>query len=144
MTISKLLFCISVILLAATMALGCSRSGKLDVAPVHGQVTIDGVPLKHGKIVFTPEQGREAQGEIQADGTFVLGTYGSSDGAIVGRHRVRIFAIEPIAAAADYDDEDFSFSYSIPRHYADPARSNLEFEVLPGDDNTANIKLARP
>jgi hypothetical protein len=44
-----------------------------------------------GKINFEPDgPGREAYGEVKADGTFTLSTYGVDDGAVPGNHRVSV------------------------------------------------------
>ena len=85
---------ICVALIAAVT--GCSRS-NLDVAPVHGKVTIDGKSLFQGKVMFAPvakgdsvHPGKPAWGNIQPDGTFRLTTLKQDDGAIVGEHWVTI------------------------------------------------------
>jgi hypothetical protein len=74
---------------------GCNRT-SLDIAPVHGKVTVDGKPLAKAKIRFAPtakgntDPGKPAWGEIQADGTYRLTTYKNDDGAVVGEHWVTI------------------------------------------------------
>jgi hypothetical protein len=73
--------------LACALLSGC---GGPKVAPVRGKVTYDGKPVTGGKIMFYPESGRMAIGEIGADGTYTLTTFHSGDGALVGPHRVAI------------------------------------------------------
>ena len=75
---------------------GCNRS-TLELAPVHGKVTIDSKPLFQGKVMFAPvakgdsvHPGKPAWGNIQSDGTFRLTTLKKDDGAIVGEHWVTI------------------------------------------------------
>ena len=75
---------------------GCNRS-TLELAPVHGKVTIDGKPLFQGKVMFAPvakgdsvHAGRPAWGNIQSDGAFRLTTLKKDDGAVVGEHWVTI------------------------------------------------------
>lgn len=76
---------------------GCGKDAAFDVAPVHGMVTIDGVPLGGGRIVFAPvaagqvNSGKVAHGRLDANGGFTLSTYGENDGAVVGEHWVTIF-----------------------------------------------------
>jgi hypothetical protein len=79
------------------MLLGCSNA-PFDVAPVHGKITLDGQPLKAGKVMFAPirkgadlEAGKPAIGVIREDGTFELSTYRNGDGAVVGEHWVTVF-----------------------------------------------------
>lgn len=88
-----------VVVLTFVMA-GCSRA-PFDTAPVEGTVTIDGQPLKGGKVVFAPiaeegsaESGKSAIGPIQSDGTYSLTTYSSGDGAVVADHWVTVLIPE--------------------------------------------------
>jgi hypothetical protein len=53
-------------------------------------VTQAGAPVTGGKILFYPESGRMALGEIGPDGRYTLTTFRSGDGALVGSHRVAI------------------------------------------------------
>jgi hypothetical protein len=56
---------------------------------VKGKITLKGQPLTKGIVRFEPDgYGRMATGEVQSDGSFVLGTYEKGDGAVVGQHRV--------------------------------------------------------
>lgn len=79
---------------------GCGGN-KFPVAKVSGVCNCNGQPLTAGLVVFEPvpkpgsdrkESGRAAAGVIQQDGTYVLSTFGNNDGAIVGTHRVLVFA----------------------------------------------------
>src|SRR3990172_2569518 len=90
--IGAIALCIAVVL-AMT---GCSRS-PYELAPVHGRVTLDGRPLSQSKVMFAPVEvgdnpnpGKPAFGLVQDDGSFVLTTYRTNDGAIVGEHWVSI------------------------------------------------------
>jgi hypothetical protein len=67
-----------------------SGCGGPNVAKVTGKVTYNGKPVTGGKIMFYPESGRMALGEIGPDGTFTLTTFKPGDGALVGSHRVVI------------------------------------------------------
>jgi hypothetical protein len=59
--------------------------------PVKGRVTYKGKPLIQGSVTFEPEDsGREANGQISPDGTFVLRTFREGDGAMPGVHRVKV------------------------------------------------------
>jgi hypothetical protein len=79
--------------------MGCGQPHEL--APVHGTVTVDDVPLFQGSVVFTPvarpeggHPGRVAVGRINADGQFRLRTYDKDDGAIVGEHWAMVINTE--------------------------------------------------
>ncbi|MEN6407083.1 MAG: hypothetical protein ABFC77_11500 [Thermoguttaceae bacterium] len=78
-----------------TMATGCGRSDRSPTAPATGKVLFNGKPLQSGSVMFVPDAGRPAEGEIQSDGTFQLTTYQKHDGAVVGHHRVAITCNEP-------------------------------------------------
>jgi hypothetical protein len=87
--------CCAALGLALILSIGCNRT-SLDIAPVHGKVTVDGKPLAKAKIRFAPiakgntDPGKPAWGEIQTDGTYRLTTYKTGDGAVVGEHWVTI------------------------------------------------------
>ena len=79
-------------LLVLATTVGCNRGPKM--VPVTGTVRLNGRPLEFGVITFQPPAGQPAQGDIQTDGTFTLSTYKLNDGAIVGKHKVRIACYE--------------------------------------------------
>jgi hypothetical protein len=64
------------------------------MSPVTGKVTYNGHPLEFGVVMFQPPSGQPAQGEIHADGAFNLSTYRLNDGAVLGKHKVRIACYE--------------------------------------------------
>lgn len=79
--------------------LGCGSPH--DLAPVAGQVTIDGQPYPGCKVIFSPvakadEQvsGRSAYARADSEGRFVLTTYNEGDGALVGMHRITLFRVK--------------------------------------------------
>lgn len=71
---------------------GCERGPQM--VQVTGKVLYNGQPLKFGSVTFQPPTGQPARGEIQSDGTFSLSTYRPGDGAVVGRHKVRVACYE--------------------------------------------------
>lgn len=66
---------------------GC---GKPTLFPVQGTVVHrDGSPVTEGLVIFEPiEHHVSARGEIRRDGSFILGTYGTDDGAMLGTYKV--------------------------------------------------------
>ena len=82
--------------LALVLAVGCGALGcgpsHPETAPVSGRVTVGGEPVAQGRIAFYPEQGRMAQGTLDADGRYTLTTFEPNDGAMLGPHRVVITA----------------------------------------------------
>jgi hypothetical protein len=75
--------------LACALLSGC---GGPKVAQVTGRVIYGGKPVTGGKIMFYPESGRMALGNIGLDGRYKLTTFQPGDGALVGLHRVAIEA----------------------------------------------------
>jgi hypothetical protein len=103
---------------------GCGSPGAVDTTtiPVKGRVTYKGQPLIQGTVLFEPDgAGREARGEINPDGTFVLSTYKSGDGAVPGTHRVSINGATGKTRAS-----------RIPDKYGSGNTSKLEVEVTRG------------
>ena len=84
---------VSMLLAVSLFVAGCGGD-QLPVAPAQGKVLLDGKPLEFGAVMFQPEAGPPARGQIQPDGSFTLSTYGNGDGAIIGKHRVRITCFE--------------------------------------------------
>lgn len=82
---------LSVLGLSLLLVAGCGSGGKLSVT---GKVTSNGAPVTAGSVTFFPiaaegnTPGKPASGNIQADGTYKLGTDGEGDGAPAGRYRV--------------------------------------------------------
>ena len=68
---------------------GCGRKA-LGTAPVRGKVTLGGKPVTQGKVLFLPQKGPMASGELGPDGGYALMTYSPGDGAIVGECSVSI------------------------------------------------------
>jgi hypothetical protein len=76
---------------------GCGGGGDFPTAPVRGRVLCEGKPVPHVMVFFEPlETGKSALvgkagfAIAKEDGTFELSTYGDRDGAVIGRHRVRV------------------------------------------------------
>ncbi len=73
---------------------GCGTAGsgaQPDLIPVKGKVTYKGKPVTKGKVMFEPDgYGRPAGGQLQSDGTYVLGTHKEGDGVVAGHHQVSI------------------------------------------------------
>ncbi len=100
--------------------------------PVEGRVLYKGEPVPYGGVMFQPESGQPARGQIQPDGTFKLSTFGEADGATVGRNLVRITSLEsqrPAAAESFATTEAAVGKSGIPLKYSNYSTSDLEVEV---------------
>jgi hypothetical protein len=132
--------CAALLLLALA---GCGDSSAR-LTPVHGKVSLKGVPLPGGTIVFTPDptwggSGPLARAEIQHDGSYVLMT-GDAIGAVAGRHRVTVVALDPNVPAGPPRPFESPRSLVNPK-YRDPEQSGLGCEVKPGQDNHLDFDL---
>jgi len=78
--------------LIALVLFGASGCGSPTLFPVSGRVTYkDGKPVTAGLVIFEPvSQKISARGEIQADGSFQLGTHRDNDGALEGEYKVLV------------------------------------------------------
>jgi hypothetical protein len=80
---------------------------------------------------------------IQSNGTYTLGTFSTSDGALLGPQKVTVIAFD--SGTFDrpaYDMPATQKSKSlVPEKYSSPGTSGLTFEVKPGD-NEANFDLS--
>jgi hypothetical protein len=121
------------------MLVGCG--GDDSMGRVRGVVTLDGHPVSRGIVQFLPSSGRGAKGQIEEDGTFVLGTFDETDGASVGVHRVAIIAYERGPGGRPDPTTASKFKALVPKKYLAPGTSDLTYEVKPGD-NFAEFSLA--
>jgi hypothetical protein len=123
------------LLLGGIITPGCG-SDRPGLAPVHGKITVNGDPIKTGRIMFYPRQGRPASGPIQPDGSYTLTTFDVDDGAMLGSHRITIQATELIGQAATRAEDEYKMDakiptvkWLVPKRYADPTTSDLTAEV---------------
>lgn len=107
---------------------GCG-GGRPDVEPVKGKVVCNGQPVTVGSVAFVPigapgseAGGRPAIGTVGPDGTFVLTTYETGDGAIVGKHRVEYVASDEHAEEEEQGEAPPEGSPAERARYAEQLR----------------------
>lgn len=108
---------------------GASGSGKPTLQPAKGKVKLsNGSPLATGTLALEPAGAGayRCQGKIGADGVFELET-GAEKGASIGKYKAYV-VLPP------------NRSKGIPRKYLDDSKSDLEVEIVSGD-NDLDIKL---
>ena len=132
----------SILSLAVLLAVagGCS-SGKAPTYAVTGTVKLpDGTPLTGGRLLFRPEGETvyAAKGEIGADGSFELSTFGLSDGAVAGTHKVMVLPPTPEGAMDDVRKAAAS-ALRIDLRYQSLRTTPLEYTVTPGGTNHFDI-----
>jgi hypothetical protein len=107
---------------------GCG--GGPGLGNVSGKVTLDGQPLAGALVEFQPSEGRGSIGSTDAQGVYKLSYTENSQGAVLGKHTVRI-------TMAD-DEEEQKPGGKIPARYN--SQSELTAEVKSGS-NEHNFDL---
>jgi hypothetical protein len=131
---------------------GCSRDPNMPkLGTVHGKVTYNGKPVDSGTVTFNPilgkggETGQNATGQIEPDGSYVMTTFNTGDGAILGQHIVAVVVREKGSENQGKPRADSTIDYSMPKivtpsKYASVDTSPLRCTVKEGD-NTFDIEL---
>lgn len=133
----------AVLMLLAALVSGCGQ--RLPAGPtVSGRVTVDGVPLEQGSILFVPV-GREgtASGGLIAGGRYEIG----GRGVALGVNRVEIRALRksgrriqaPVAKEGQLIDEE---EEAIAEQFN--SSSSLSADVKPGSQNIDFAVTSRP
>ena len=136
------------LIIVALPLVGCgSNSNRPKTAMVRGKVTYDGKPLELGSLLFIPKAGGPpAQGNIASDGTYQLGTFTETDGAVVGEFQVIISAwTQPKGGPGLPEDAirgDAGPISLIPEIYGDITKSGLSATVL-DQDNAIDFNLEK-
>jgi hypothetical protein len=135
--------------LASAGLLGCGSGANY--APVSGVVTLDGKPYGEAVVVLLPKgtegnpnPGRSSAGETDADGHFVLKTDELKNGAVVGKHLVKV---QTRGAVVQFDPATGSSDNAPVNVKRDPipaewnTMSTKEFEVPAGGTDKANFDI---
>ncbi len=134
----------SLLLVGLTLIpLGCrGDASRPPTFAVTGKVTIDGKPADKATVVFHPvgKSGVDApksRGQVGADGTFTLTTFGDNDGAPAGDYQV---TVELWLAGARSDDPP---SNRLSPKLARPETTPLTATVLAGPTTLEPFALKR-
>lgn len=142
---------------AVSLAAGCHRKSRLEVAPVHGKVTYQGRGVPKATVVFIPTgETTEKLHKIQPfcfaedDGSFKLKTYLDGDGAPPGTYRVRIVVVPSGPAGRPGKDDPATSGAGAPavnvpadmiKKYSDDKTSGIEVTVQAGDNELPPFEL---
>jgi hypothetical protein len=146
---------------------GCTGSDRPAIAPVRGQVTLDGKPIAGATVVFLCQGApRPAVGITDSSGNFQLTTFEQNDGAVVGTHVVAVKKSASLSeeavptnesdaeldSAKEIDDavkrslgarrKSQKTRPEIPTKYGHRSTSNLSKDVVAGE-NVINIELSK-
>src|SRR3954453_9535562 len=111
-------------LLVAIALAGCGRSRT---SPVEGSVLMDGKPVAGASIQFVAQgKGRDATGQTDKNGQFIMSTYKPRDGVLPGTYKVVISPpTGPIDTAQYASAEDAMAAASKPQAKKDAAPSSF-------------------
>lgn len=134
--------------LLATCLVGCGGGdgNRQKTVPVTGSVTFSGQPVPYGSLLFVPvNPGPSAQANLKKDGTFVVGTYQTSDGMIPGEYRVSINGqmTVPDMNATETPDADAILPNAtpLPDKFGNEATSGLTATISETGKNTLVFEL---
>jgi len=145
---SRISFITAAALLAAA---GCSDGAKY--ASVSGVVTLDGKPYGKAVVSFQPlgtkgnsSPGRGSSAYTDENGRFTLTCDGTVNGAVVGKHQVRIMTrgsdnvtADPTTGSSDDTSGQKREVDPIPPEWH--SQSKKEFDVMPGGTDKANFDI---
>jgi hypothetical protein len=126
---------------------GCGGDGY-KVAPVSGQVTLNGKPLAKASVTFSPvasgknlEPGPSSYGHTDENGRYTLKLMtNDSSGAVVGKHKVQVAIMEEERDPSD--DRSRPGVKQLPGKYN--SHTKLEFDVPAGGTQSADFNLTVP
>ena len=131
-------------MLLSSCLTGCGPPGLPNMVPIRGTVTLDGKPLSTGKVLYLPSVpgGRQASGEISADGKFQLTTLRTGDGAQAGDYKIVVIAYQPYAGDPTREEIEaaggkLERKLAIPEKFTTPETSGLAEKV---DSTHSGIK----
>ncbi|QDT41563.1 hypothetical protein Pan241w_16260 [Gimesia alba] len=112
---------------------------------VTGTVSYNGKPLSIGSLVFIPVGGGPpAQGKINREGFYEMGTFDEDDGVIPGKYKVMITALTSPGGSGlpeDAVDGNAGPVSVIPEWYGDMEKSGLLVMVEEDKENTIDFPL---
>lgn len=143
--------------LVVAVAVGCGGGPR--IAPVSGVVTLNNKPYKDAVVSFQPvggkdepNPGRGSAGMTDAAGKFTLVYDGRGGGAVVGKHRVRIFTHLGADIPDTEGDPDAAKKAGakfgrgsvelLPAEWNEESRK--EFDVPAGGTTEANFAIVNP
>lgn len=120
------------------VSMGCGNSGLPPVGTVHGTVTVDGQPIDGANVEFTPDSGRPSVGFTDASGNYSMQFTYDADGALVGKHTVRITTARAAVISEGDEPSVEARAELLPAKYHEA--SELTADVASGD-NTIDFDL---
>ena len=134
--------CLAILVTGAACLLPVALSGCGDklpkTAPVKGTITYKGDSVPQGSIMFQPEDGPAATGQIK-DGHYVLKTFRDADGAVLGKHKVTVISLVDQSGLLPEDRNPLPPAI-VPLDFSFPDKSGLS-AVVEDKPNVINFDL---
>ncbi|GAA5507942.1 hypothetical protein [Novipirellula caenicola] len=138
-----------VVLLTASMSVGCGPNDKPDLAVVTGTLTKNNQPFVGATVEFYPDQpGAPSYGTTDEEGRFTLSYSTGDPGAALGKHTVHVIGGRVKGGSKSSDNTQAEATDEAPAMAASPMAggpgtvANLTAEVFEGKAN--DIKLTIP
>lgn len=139
------------LLLASVVGCGpheVSHNPGIDVFPATAKVTQDGQPVEGARVSFSSvDQQRSASGTTNAEGIALLSTFDHGDGAVPGKHLVKISKDEiEVVKEADLNDPTsqavIKTLHHLPQKYGNYKSSGLSATVTATEEgNTFEFEI---
>lgn len=126
------------VVLTSTLT-GCGGGSGVELVPVEGVVTLDGLPVEGADVIFRPSVGRPSGGRTNSEGQYTLLYTREEKGAVAGEHQVSL------STYLEADDESpdpirqKGRKETIPQKYN--RKTTLKVQVEPGDVVVADFQL---
>jgi hypothetical protein len=120
---------------------GCGRSGPKPQL-VHGQILVDGQPIRGAAVTFHPSDNTESlrpTAQTDEQGYFSLTSFASGDGAPTGEYAVTV-TLYRVETQHQAEGDDTSRNVLPPR-YANPTESRLKAVVRKGKNDLSPFEL---
>lgn len=137
-SLRRMVFTIAMTLLCAS---GCGEK-QPTTYPARGRVIFsDGKPVMQGTVELLSEDGTvNAQGTIQPDGTFILGTFTSDDGAVAGLHKAIVMQL---IVSDGLTKHSMDHGDPVDPFYSSYKSSPLTATIQPSDANDLTLTIER-
>ncbi len=118
------------LLLASCLLCASCASDEPDLHAVTGVVTLDGAPVEHAEVMFSPQSGtgRTCLAHTDAQGKFVLRFTSSAAGAPLGTYSVTVSKVIPNDEVPNDPGKEL-----LPRKYQRPDTTVVEIVSGPNE-----------
>jgi hypothetical protein len=121
---------------------GCGGSGPKP-QPVHGQILVDGQPVRGAAVTFHPVGSTESlrpSAQTDEQGLFSLTSFANGDGAPAGEYSVTV-TLYRVDITRQQAEGDATTVNVLPPRYANPTGSQLKAVVSKGKNDLSPFEL---